>query len=611
MCGILGALPPADPFLFKKALNTLTHRGPDGDGIKTLPEQIMMGHRRLAIVDLSSRGSQPMVDTDGRYWIVFNGEIYNFIELRRELQSQGITFYSKSDTEVLLNAYRFWGTDCLLRFNGMWAFAIWDQQKRQLFLSRDRFGKKPLFYAFVGQQFIFASEMKAIFPFLKEVKPSTDFPWMRKHIMEYESTDKCLVAGIKRFPAGHYGTMSAGKLKLRRYWNTLDHLAQIPVKYADQVEQFRSLFFDACKIRMRSDVPLGTALSGGLDSSAIISVMAQVDSRNDRERWQNAFVASFPGTPLDETGYALQAAAPIGIHPHILTIDPRKEWDHLFDHLYQFEELYLTSPLPMMMLYQFVKENGVIVTLDGHGADELFSGYGHLLEALLDVGFNRAKSLGILNIFQGTRRGFSQTPTQSNLEIYLKFMLKKLRQRLKPSHQKFPHQSHPNFHRLDHLSQELYKIFHVTTLPTLLRNYDRYSMSSGIEVRMPFMDYRIVCFITSLPYTSKIGNGYTKKLLRDALAPFMPPVITWRKSKIGFNTPLVNWMQNELKDWFGDLVRSREFRESNMIENPTDLGHRIETISSGKDSLFLNAEQVWKDLAPFLWEQAVLKRGVL
>ena len=193
---------------------------------------------------------------------------------------KGHTFISTSDTEVLLKSYIEWGAKCVLRFNGMWAFAIWDDYKKEMFLSRDRFGKKPLFYAKVDDKFVFASEMKAIYPFLKNVEVSSDFHWMKHNIFQYESTDKCLIEGIKRFPAGHNASYVKGKMKTYRYWNTLDHLVEIPKSYHEQVEVFRSLFLDSCKIRMRSDVSIGTALSGGLDSSATIAAMAHLSNNN-------------------------------------------------------------------------------------------------------------------------------------------------------------------------------------------------------------------------------------------------------------------------------------------------------------------------------------------
>lgn len=612
MCAILGTIPKTDETFFTKALDTLSHRGPDDYGISTICDEITLGHRRLSIVDLSHNGHQPMFNESKRYSIVFNGEIYNFLEIKNELFKKGYKFFSNSDTEVLLNAYIEWGEKTVLKFNGMWAFAIWDSLKKELFLSRDRFGKKPLFYAFIDEKLIFASEMKAIYPFLKEVKPSKDFHWMKNNIFLYESTDKCLIEGIKRFPYGHNGVFKDGKLKITRYWNTLDHLEEIPNSYDDQVEKFRELFLDACKIRMRSDVSIGTALSGGLDSSATISAMAHLSKGHidyGKKDWQHAFVASFPNTFLDESHYAKMVTDHIGIEATFVKIDPLKHWDRLNEYFYMFEDLYITSPIPMLMTYEAVKKYGISVTLDGHGADELFSGYGHILEALWDSKFSLKNTMDVLNTYQGTLGDTgAHRKSTSNSEIYLKYMIRKCIKKLIKRDTVSKDFDHKNFKKLDNFSQHLYVIFHETILPTLLRNYDRYSMMNGVEIRMPFMDHRIVTFVNSLPYNSKFGGGYTKKLIRDAMDPYMPKEVTWRKSKIGFNSPIVDWMQNDLKEWFADVVHSKDFLESSLVDNPKNLQETIMDIVDKKDNLYVNAENAWTKLTPYLWEKAVLNR---
>ena len=377
MCGILGTLPALNEVPFTNILDKLYHRGPDGYGTWSDPEaSITLGHRRLAILDLSDNGKQPMEFE--RYVITYNGEIFNFVEIREELETKGYSFQSDSDTEVILAAFHAYGEKCLDKFNGMWAMAIWDKETRKLFLARDRFGIKPLFYAFIKDRFVFASEMKAIYPFLSELKPSKDFNWCYQHLFEYEQTDKCLVEGIKRFPAGHYGylDMDNYKIHLQKYWETLDHLVEVPKSYEEQVEQFRELFFDACKIRMRADVPIGTSLSGGLDSSSVISAVANIGGGERVSKdWQHAFVATFPGTKLDESSFARQVVEHIDVNAHYLAIDPIAGLTKLEDYLYMQEELYLTSPIPMMDHYAGLREHGVVVSMDGHGADEMFSGY--------------------------------------------------------------------------------------------------------------------------------------------------------------------------------------------------------------------------------------------
>ena len=610
MCGILGTVPSTEFNIFEHALNNLVHRGPDSSGIEIIDNEVTLGHRRLSIVDID-QGHQPMFDNKKRYSITFNGEIYNFIEVKKELKNLGCTFKTNSDTEVLLNAYIKWGEKGVLKFNGMWSFAIWDNHKKELFLSRDRFGKKPMFYAKINGKFIFSSEMKAIYPFLNKVDISKEFYWMRDNIFLYESTDKCLVNGIKRFPKGSNGIYKNGKLEIYRYWNTLDHLHDTPNDYGEQVEQFRELFLDACKIRMRSDVPIGTTLSGGLDSSATIAAMAHLSKGQidyGKKDWQHAFVASFPGTILDESKYAKIVTDHLNINATYVNIDPLKCWNNLKEHFYKFEELYITSPVPMLMTYEAVKLGGVSVTIDGHGADELFVGYGHLLDALLDSKLDIKRTIDILNTHLDTTLTNKQFKKTNKASTYLTHMIKKIIKFFLGKGLKSIDSKHKNYKKLDNFSKSLYVIFHETVLPTLLRNYDRYSMINSVEIRMPFMDHRIVSYLNSLPYSSKFGNGYTKKLIRDAMDPYMPKEITWRKTKIGFNTPIVNWMQVDLKEWFSDTVHDQTFNNSDLIDNPLQLKNDIMNIVNKKNNSFIKATKCWTKLSPYLWGQSILNK---
>jgi asparagine synthase (glutamine-hydrolysing) len=651
MCGILGILPADKEGHFRKALDTLSHRGPDDSGVWSSGRDITLGHRRLSILDLSPDGRQPMSYANGRYAIVFNGEIYNFLELRNELMQKGCSFKSQSDTEVILAAYCEWGKDCLLKFNGMWAFAIWDAGEKTLFLSRDRFGVKPLFYALIGRKFVFASEMKAIFPYLNEVKPSSEIQWLIQNMWNYETTDKCLVEGIKRFPAGHYGIYRDGSLALGRYWDTLNYVADAPVKYEDQVEHFRELFIDACKIRMRSDVPIGTALSGGLDSSATISTMAHIAKQyhgGDRISgdWQHAFVATFPGTPLDESYYARKVVDHIGIKATYLEVDPLRHWDRIEDYTYLVEELCITSPVPMIETYGAMRKNGVYVTIDGHGADELLAGYGeHILTALHDCGLSLSKFKSVTGAYRdlyADHGQFLKVGKNLHLQLYLEAIARKLigmpyryasnfvvlhllralrhpgylllvakalagRMTGKRTAAPGQQQRHGRYEDLDSFNKMLYVIFHETILPTLLRNYDRYSMINGVEIRMPFMDYRLVRYAFSLPWTSKTRDSYTKKIVRDAVATFMPHEVAYRKTKIGFNTPIVDWMKNQLKMYFLDEINSTAFRTCSLI-NPAKVKKEIETVISGSNVGYSAGEAAWVHFMPYLWEKSVIKR---
>lgn len=611
MCGIFGYLGFLPEQQARICTDKIRHRGPDGSGIWHSNE-ITLGHRRLSILDLSDQAKQPMPSRDQRYWITFNGEIYNFVELRGELESLGYRFRSTSDTEVILAAYDAWGEVCQLKFNGMWAFAIWDTWNKSLFLSRDRFGKKPFFYAYLPDGALaFASEMKAIFPLLSAVRANVSLVRDTTRILQYESTEECVVEGIKRFPAGHCATVSDGRLKLRRWWNTLEHLPDISSKYEDQVEQFRELFLDACRIRMRSDVPLGTALSGGLDSSATISCMAHVATHGKTTRmgnsWQHAFVASFPGTSLDEAHYAKLVTDSLGIDSTVIEIDPIKGLDKLDEYLYLFEDLFISSPIPFMQTYGAVKEQGVSVTLDGHGADELFGGYPFdCLHALSDAGLNLHQAY---NIMQTYHHAYGQN---GNLATIPKWHLRKWLGRVRKTSGAVVSMdaNHPRYKSLDNLNKQLYQSTHTTILPTLLRNYDRYSMANGVEIRMPFMDHRIVTFAFSLPWSSKVRGGFTKAIVRDALSPFMPGEIAYRKTKIGFHSPMVDWMQGPLRAFMLDMVGSQAFLQSQLINGPV-LAADIRRVVADQNAKFTDGERVWAEISPYLWERAVIKQCAL
>jgi len=611
MCGILGTLPNTQSSFFEQALNLLSHRGPDGYGIWEEEGHISLGHRRLAIIDLSDNGKQPMTYRD-RWTITFNGEIFNFVELREELKQKGYLFHSNSDTEVILAAYQEWREKCLQKFNGMWAFAIWDKKTKKLFLARDRFGIKPLFYAFVEDKFVFASEMKAIFPFLKEIKISKQFFWCLEHIYEYEHSEHCLIEGIKRFPAAHYGfvDLKNQKIDLKAYWNTLDNLQEVPENYEQQVEKFRELFFNACKIRTRADVNVGTALSGGLDSSSIVTAL-NVVSHSDKyisKDWQNAFVAIFPNTELDESYYARLLTEKLNIKTFFQEINPEKAINDLENYLWLFEEMYLTSPVPMIETYKAMRENGIIVSIDGHGADELFSGYGNALFNIAKQDpFNCSLTKQIIQTYKEIRSIQDNKKWKYFIDGYegrkniIKTFLEKLLGKIPEENIKAK--------KLGFFNLYLYEIFHKTILPTLLRNYDRYSMAVGVEVRMPFMDYRLVSFCFSLPWQSKYRNGYTKAILRDTMSPYMPSEITWRKSKIGFGTPFTQWLRGGWKQYFLDTIHSEEFVNSSLIDSKL-VRAKLENLIQNPNPTFAMGQEVWKLIMPFLWEKSVLKRKI-
>ncbi len=620
MCGIFGVFGQQIPEeLGWKCVDSIAHRGPNRRDLWQEGD-VTLGHRRLSIMDLSDKGKQPMPDASGRYLLVYNGEIYNFLEIRSELEQKGYHFASDCDSEVLLYAYIEWGMEAQNKFNGMWAFAVYDREKQELFLSRDRFGVKPLYYTVLANGTIaFASEMKALTPLMANVRANRELVCNPERIIYYESTEDCVIEGIKRVQAGHCMFVDRNhQIRTQQWWDTLDHPVEIPDTYEEQVEQLRALFLDACKLRMRSDVTIGTALSGGLDSSATICAMAHL-AKNDTDvrmnkDWQHAYVATFPGTTMDESVYAKRVTDYLNIPATFVEIDPSKVADKIDQLLYLFEDVYLTSPIPMMLLYNALKEDGTFVTIDGHGADELFGGYPFdFLHALHDAK-NREERDWILTAYvdsypkDGSNLALQSTSKSAVYRTYLKRRIKATFRKNEQEFKRVRAAGNKAYQKMDTLNKILYASSHETILPTLLRNYDRYSMANSVEIRMPFMDYRIVTYALSLPYSSKIHGGYSKSIIRDAMAPYLPEDIAYRKTKIGFNTPIVEWMKGPLKEYFTDICTSADFLNCDLID-AKKVRAEIEQVIGDPQAIFAMGENTWCDLYPYLWERAVLKHA--
>lgn len=634
MCGIAGlwslknkAIRDAE---FDKFIDSVAHRGPDGRGVwKDSKENLRFGHRRLAILDLSEDGKQPMSYANERFWITFNGEIYNFLELRTELEGLGYSFKSKSDTEVILASYLCFGEDCQLKFNGMWAFALYDRQQEKLFLSRDRFGVKPLFYYVDDSYLAFASELKA-FLVLDGIDSSFDTD-MVSHLLRdgtaVETTSRTILKGVSNLLPGFCATFSKSQgFKERRWWNTLDHLMEVPKTYEEQVEKFRSLFIDACRIRLRSDVPVGSALSGGLDSSSVLSTLALIgrEQNTGKDRlasdWQKVFVASFPGTSQDESRFAQEVIKHTGTRSFLCSVDVDALIKNLDEALFQFEGIF-DLPIGPWLLYREFRKNGVVISLDGHGADEYLGGYHHHVEAAMAEAFfpktNPRRFLEIGGMWKGLYPEGSpmHVPTHLNMikksfgdtlkafprcrklvsTLYNNVSGKKsyhwLKKHEEPWNFTQGFSDDPAFQKMDRLNQLLYVDFHSRTLPTILRNFDRCSMAHGVEIRAPFMDYRLVTYGFSLPQKAKIGNGYTKRILRDAMKGILPEFTRTRTAKVGFANPVVEWFSGALKPFILDSINSQSFLDSdiwdgNAIRNDVERCY--------KENDFLNARKCWE-----------------
>ncbi len=620
MCGISGIWHLDKQPISKEKItyftNSLSHRGPDGQGIYIDDEfPLALGHRRLSILDLSEKGKQPMSYANGRYWISFNGEIFNFIELRKELIRRGYRFVSDTDTEVILASWDYWGRDCLTKFNGMWAFAIWDSWEKSLFLARDRFAISPLYYVFIPNQlFAFASETIA-FKYLEGFERQFDYRKVQHEIVENQYLDSLghtIFENIYQIIGGHYLLIKSNQTSVqqKRWWNTLDNLVSVPERYEDQVAQFKEIFDDACLLRLRSDVSIGTALSGGLDSSSIYSNIyhLQHTAKTKLERvptdWQKAYIALFPNTPQDEKHFADQVVQYTqGVCRYIYP-DFKNLYQNLIETTLNFDHIYDSPIFSSSSVYQAMRQDGVRVSLDGHGVDEMLLGYPHLVKVSYkqamqskNIAFANDLAQTYLQMFhdsekeQAKQRLLESYKTPFKLKTFVyenltphflkafykffksKIFKKEINQVLYIDYTQWLHGFQPlhiesltdkqiNTAHLPLAEQVLYQTFHETTLPTILRNFDRASLRYGVEIRMPFMDWRLVTYIFSLPLESKVGNGFTKRILRDAMKGLMPEAIRQRTLKIGFSAPLYEWFMGELKEYLLDTVYSQSFLQS-------------------------------------------------
>ena len=614
MCGIAGYISdshPMDKNAFKFFLDSMTHRGPDGSGCVSFNEgNVFLGHRRLAILDPSEDGRQPMIFHDGRLTITFNGEIYNFLELRKELQAFGYSFRTESDTEVILAAYSRWGPVCQFKFNGMWSFGIWDNKEKELFLSRDRFGVKPLFFLETNQRFLFASELKAFLKLPDGIRPSID-PGMFAFGKTIETAKKTILRNVSNLGGGHSILIRPGqRAVIKRWWRTSDHLGNVPADYGAQVDRFRELFLDACQIRMRSDVPLGTALSGGVDSSAVICGISIVKEGQflNRERqtsdWRKAFVLDYASTAHSERKFAEEVVAYVGADPVILEFNPN-EIDHteLEKVIYDFESIEQPAIGPWL-IYREMRRRGIFVSLDGHGGDELLGGYFHYSHAAMMDGLfgqhGNRRWPDVQAVHQGLHQaedvpdGFLRikAPNKSRVifdELGLgasRFLNKlissggSLKKALRAVKSRFLGRKVIDFWNhspvypvlpeidivpgFDRLNQALYTDFHFGMLPNILRNFDRLSMAHGVESRAPLLDWRLVTYAFSLPSNTKWGGGFTKRILRDAMVGRMPEAILNRKSKIGFASPMQCWLAGPLRSFVMDATHSVSFKSSDI-----------------------------------------------
>lgn len=587
MCGLAGRIGLTNSELdvgpLANMMDAVEHRGPNAQGFalfglngeepktgadsrelksKNWPNvRVAFGHRRLSIFDLSAAANQPMSYADGRYWLVFNGAIYNYLELREELESLGLTFRTKSDTEVVLAAYQQWGEHCVDRFNGMFAIAILDREKRKVVCLRDRLGIKPFYYSIVDGVLSFGSEIKQLLEAGVPRKANSRRFFDFLIVGSTDHHEETCFDGVKQLLPSHRMVvdLESGNVRFDEYWSPQrdDSIAKLSID--DASAQVRELLIDSVRIRMRCDVPLGSCLSGGLDSSTVVTLMSKIREEEGLTFDQHTFTYQPSDPKIDESHYADLVSNHVGAERHISKVDPQQIIEKLDRYLWHEEE-------PIGALNHFARaevmanarSKGVTVVLDGQGGDELFLGYPrYYIPAFLrywkDAGLTKS-----LREFRLATKNSDTSMTRLTLlallfgNISLRTLFFRNRVRRWMNRNFLAEHSIREVAEDHHLSSDLWEMqrrdIMQVQLPHLLRHEDRDSMASSIEARTPLLDHRLVEFVMNLGPHTKINDGWTKYSLRTSMEGILPKEIQWRRQKLGFTVPTSKWL-NALSDY--------------------------------------------------------------
>jgi asparagine synthase (glutamine-hydrolysing) len=599
MCGILAVLDldskGLDTNTLERMSHSIEHRGPDDYGyaffelmgdrqileskevirrtdFEEFKGLLFFGHQRLSIIDLTEAGHQPMCNERGNIWVIYNGEIYNYKELTEELCKKGHIFKSRTDTEVILHAYEEWGIKCLNHFNGMWAIALWDRDRKRLFCARDRFGIKPFYYFFNDRKFVLASEIKAILqdPKIKR-SPNHDRIYDYLAYGYLDHTEETFFQNIYQLRGGHYlilEILGANNFQfyIRPYWD----LRPKEFKLKDDFkERFYELLEDSIRLHMRSDVPVGTCLSGGIDSSSIVCLAKYFLGSNVHK----TFSSCFDDKKYDEREYINKVVEITDSDPHYIFPKPEDLFQEIEDLIwYQDEPFGSTSIYAQWSVFKLAKLNKIKVILDGQGADELLAGYHpyfgfYLSELVRTFRFQEfieeyRKIQSLYHYSHSWILGhlmFCLSPMPWSRIIRNQVLLHKNKWLNVNDHSMREIEFQQKFKNIffDRLYQSLMNL----TLPGLLHYEDRNSMAHSIEARVPFLDYRLVEFIFSLPMNQIIRNGTTKVILRETMQGIIPEAVRTRLDKMGFVTPEDVWFREVLRDQVLEILGSKSFAE--------------------------------------------------
>ena len=568
MCGILGCIslnnkPVISKENFNDALEFMSHRGPDNHGVVQF-DNVLLGHRRLSIIDVSDKSNMPYLDDESGLVITYNGEIFNYLEIRETLLESGHVFTTDSDTEVIIKSYLEWGEKCLDKFNGMFAFFIYDSLKKEGFGARDRFGIKPFYFSKLIKDFIFSSEIKPLLHL--GVKPTPNFEYINSYIvtssLDYGSGS--LINEIKQIEAGQYFTLKNNQISFFKWWTNNDLIVDLPNSYAERIKLYRETLSDAVRIRLRSDIKLSMTLSGGMDSTSIYSLYKKNDfNKVEFDKPIDIYTIKYgKESGIDEVDQVEKITSSYDDTFNSIEIDSSKSISKLRETMY-FQEFpaWNLSSITFQEIYKPIRNSGSAVLIEGHGNDEILGGYNTHVNMsvryfLRKLEFGNAwtaakifskmnnttvgqKSINPIIVFLYGLIPFIRTFRQKQrLEN-----LKKLNLWDKSLNLHYPNKNeNSNFNGFQN---ELLHLVNNQILPTVLRVFDRATMSSSIEMRAPFMDYRLLQIAFSLKDKEKIGGDYQKRILRDSMKGYVPESIRTDKVKKGFSGDLITWFSDE------------------------------------------------------------------
>jgi len=603
MCGIAGLVLNSRNIngesIVKAMTDAIKHRGPDGVGFWCNEHNnLYLGHRRLSIIDLSISASQPMKVLE-RYVVIFNGEIYNYLELKEMLTKKGYVFQTLSDTEVLVCMYDYYKENCLDLLDGMFAFVIYDQNENKLFGARDRFGEKPFFYSYTeNKEFYFASEIKALWAagIKREVNENFLFNYLSfGYLQDPNDQGRIFYNNIYKIPPSHYFVfdIEAKNLVIKKYWDIDWHETDESIAEQEAITNLRELLATSVKRRLRSDVPLGSSLSGGIDSSIIVSLLDDIDCNNQIKR--KTFSASFPGFAKDEKYYQKLVISETNVDPYFVYPDEDSFLNNFDTILYHQDEPFGSASINIQYeVFKKAKAENVTVLLDGQGADEIFAGYHGYYHAYFD-GLKREsvskykKEFELYTNLHSDNR-INQPIRRNKFNPIKNFLPIAVREKMKTSIVKLPaakkifsdeyfgeyrnsiFKLKENF---SSLNEALYYSTFKFGLEELLRYADRNSMAHSREVRLPFLNHELVKYVFTLPPHFKIREGWTKWVLRFAYSGLVDEQIIWRKDKIGYEPPQKSWLknslfQNKLEESFSRLMGKNILNPKLSLKNIDD-----------------------------------------